>query len=140
MNKHPSSTPTKVQQPATSHRRTPQTHAVHKEKPPVKAAPAMYGAGASPQPATAALALNSVRIGYFQPDAHEVYVAGSFNGWDPRETPLQRDSFGDWSIELSLPPGDHRYRLIVDGEWRDDPSAQRMEPNPYGGYDMVIVV
>ena len=88
----------------------------------------------------AALDLYTVRIGYFQPDAHEVFVAGSFNDWDRRETPLQRDSFGDWSIELSLPPGEHRYRLIVDGNWRDDPSAPRMEANSFGGFDAVIVV
>ena len=140
MKKHPSSTRTKDQHSATSHRRPPQTHPVHKESPPAKGAPAAPGDGAGPQSATPALALNSVRIGYFKPEALAVYLAGSFNGWDPRETPLQRDSLGDWSIELSLPSGEHRYRLIVDGEWRDDPSAQRMEPNPYGGYDMVIVV
>jgi hypothetical protein len=47
---------------------------------------------------------------------------------------------GDWSVDLSLPPGEHRYRLIVDGEWRDDPSAQRLEANPFGGFDAVIAV
>ncbi len=88
----------------------------------------------------AALDLHTVRIGYFLPEAHEVCIAGSFNAWEARETPLTRDSLGDWSIELSLPPGEHRYRLLVDGEWRDDPSAQRMEANPFGSYDAVIVV
>lgn len=100
--------------------------------------------GASPAPEaaepSAALHPRNVRIGYFNPEAREVCVAGSFNEWDPRETPLQRDSLGDWSVEISLPPGEHRYRLIVDGEWCDDPTAQRMEPNPYGSFDAVIVV
>ncbi|MBI5691088.1 MAG: glycogen-binding domain-containing protein [Verrucomicrobia bacterium] len=102
------------------------------------------GVPAAPAPmvpvATAALHPHPVRIGYFNPDAREVFVAGTFNDWDPRETPLARDSFGDWAIELSLPPGEHRYRLIVDGEWRDDPSSQRVEANPFGGYDAVIFV
>ena len=140
MNKHPSSTPAKNQQPAPSPRRTPQTHSVHKEKSPARPVLSAPEFGAGPQTATAALTLAPVRIGYFRPEAREVYLAGSFNGWDPREIPLQRDSFGDWSVELSLPPGEHRYRLLVDGEWRDDPSAQRLEPNPFGGFDAVLVV
>ena len=90
--------------------------------------------------APAAVRPPPVRIGYFQPEAKEVFVAGSFNKWNIRATPLARDSLGDWSIELSLPPGEHRYRLIVDGEWRDDPSAQRVEANPYGGFDAVVFV
>ncbi len=94
----------------------------------------------APVAATAALDLHTVRIGIFQPEAREVYVAGTFNDWDTRETPLRRDSLGDWSIELSLPPGEHRYRLIIDGQWTDDPSAQRMEANPFGGFDAVILV
>lgn len=96
------------------------------------------GAPASALPLT--LDLYPIRIGYFKPEAREVYLAGSFNGWDSRATPLVRDAFGDWSIELSLPSGEHRYRLLVDGVWQDDPSAQRMEANPFGSYDAVIVV
>lgn len=137
MNKHPSSTLTREHHSAPSPRRAHQGHSVPKEKSPT---PAARGSGAGPRAATAALALNTVRIGYFQPEAREVYLAGTFNDWDPRETPMQRDSLGDWSIELSLPPGEHRYRLVVDGEWRDDPSAQRMEPNPFGTFDAVVVV
>jgi 1,4-alpha-glucan branching enzyme len=78
-----------------------------------------------------------VRFGYFKP---EVHVVGSFNGWDPRATPLQRDAVGDWSIELELPVGEHRYRFCVDGEWHDDPAAQQTALNPFGGFDAVMVV
>jgi 1,4-alpha-glucan branching enzyme len=70
----------------------------------------------------------------------EVFAVGSFNGWNPRATPLQRDSFGDWSVTLQLPPEEYRYRLIADGEWRDDPLAQRTATIPFGGFDAVIVV
>jgi 1,4-alpha-glucan branching enzyme len=84
--------------------------------------------------------MREVRFGYFQPDAHEVFVVGSFNGWNPRATPLQRDSLGDWSVRLRLPPGEYHYRLMADGEWRDDPSAQQTAMNPFGGFDAVIVV
>jgi 1,4-alpha-glucan branching enzyme len=81
-----------------------------------------------------------VRIGCFQPEAHAVFVAGSFNEWDPRATPLTRDSVGAWSVELALPRGEHRYRLVVDGQWCDDPNAQRLVPNPFGGFDAAIFV
>ena len=94
----------------------------------------------SPVVPSAALNRQTVRIGLFRPEAREVCVAGTFNGWEPRETPLKRDSLGDWSVELSLPPGEHRYRLLADGQWIDDPSAQRMAPNPFGGFDAVIFV
>ena len=81
-----------------------------------------------------------VRFGYFKPEAREVFLVGSFNGWDSRITPLRRDSFGDWSIEMELPTGEHRYRFVVDGEWRDDPAAQQTAQNPYGGFDAIMVV
>lgn len=84
--------------------------------------------------------LRHVRFGYFQADAREVFLVGSFNGWNPRATPMQRDALGDWSVELNLPPGEYRYRLIVDGQWKDDPSAQQTAMNPYGGFDAVIVL
>ena len=84
--------------------------------------------------------LQPVRFGYFNSEAHEVFVAGSFNNWNPRATPMKRDTFGDWSVEVQLPPGEYHYRLLVDGEWRDDPSAQLTAMNSYGGFDAVVIV
>ena len=84
--------------------------------------------------------LQRVRFGYFHPDAKKVFVAGSFNNWNPRATPMKRDSVGDWSVEVRLPPGEHHYRFLVDDEWRDDPSAQLTAMNCYGGFDAVVVV
>ena len=84
--------------------------------------------------------LQPIRFGYFNPDAKEVFLAGSFNDWDLSATPLTRDALGDWSVELQLPRGEYRYRLLVDGEWRDHPSAQQTVVNPYGGFDAVIMV
>ena len=95
----------------------------------------------SPAPGIAVPAeLRPVRFGYFHPDAHEVFLVGSFNGWNPRATPLKRDALGDWSVELVLPSGEYRYRLLVDGEWRDDPSAQQTAMNPFGGFDAIVSV
>jgi hypothetical protein len=138
MNQRTSSPPRNDHHSAASQRRSQPAHHALKERHPAR--PGTSGPDPAAAPHTAALDLHTVRIGYFRPDAHEVFVAGSFNEWDRRGTPLKRDSFGDWSVELLLPPGEHRYRLVVDGEWRDDPSAQRMDINPFGGFDAVIEV
>lgn len=106
---------------------------------PLKLSPATLGL----LEATHAAGLGSprrVRFGYFNPEAREVHVVGSFNGWDPRATALLRDSLGDWAVEIDLPPGEYRYRFFVDGYWRDDPSAAQTVLNPFGGFDAVMVV
>ena len=81
-----------------------------------------------------------VRFGCFQPDAQEVSVEGSFNNWNPRATAMKRDPRGDWSVEVQLPPGEYRYRFLVDGEWRDDPAALFTAMNSYGSFDAVVIV
>ena len=32
------------------------------------------------------------------------------------------------------------YRYVVDGRWENDPSNAAAEPNPYGGYDSILVM
>jgi len=87
-----------------------------------------------------ALDLETVRIGYFNPDAVAVYVAGTFNNWETNTLAMERDRTGNWSVELSLPPGEYRYRLVVDSEWRDHPGAARLVPSLCDGNDAVITV
>jgi 1,4-alpha-glucan branching enzyme len=38
--------------------------------------------------------LKSVEIGCVAPDAQEVFVGGTFNGWDPRQTPMRKTAHG----------------------------------------------
>ena len=77
---------------------------------------------------------------YFNPDAREVLVAGSFNGWQPKATPMSKQREGRWSAEILLPPGQYEYRFVVDGQWRDDPLAARFVANSYGGLNCVVEV
>lgn len=72
--------------------------------------------------------------------AREVVITGDFSGWAPDRFPMRRDPDGVWRTRLHLRPGEHQYRLRVDGEWRDDPQAVRRIPNPYGGMNAVLVV
>ena len=71
----------------------------------------------------------TVRFVLAAPDAHAVSVAGSFNQWDPRATPLVRSGpRGTWTATLKLPAGQHQYVFVVDGvRWVPDPSAPAVD-------------
>ena len=75
------------------------------------------------------------------PRAKSVQVAGDFNNWQPAATTMNRvgDS-GVWQIKMKLPHGTYRYRLVVDGQWQQDPYNERTELNPYGEYNSIIDV
>jgi len=78
-------------------------------------------------------------LGLYAPDAQAVFVAGSFNGWQPSAMPLRKQTDGRWIIELTLEPGRHEYRFIVDGQWTDDPLSSAFVSNPFGGLNYVLV-
>jgi len=88
---------------------------------------------ASPQPTGVALEL-------VEPAARQVFVAGSFNGWKPENTPLAPLGNGRWKGDLRLGPGRHEYLFVVDGQWRPDPNARESVANPFGGRNSVITV
>ncbi len=78
---------------------------------------------------------------YFDPDAQEVRVAGDFNGWTPSDQyALRRSDCGKWSLSLHLKAGKYRYKFVVDGEWRDDPSNPRREFGSSGQTNPVLEV
>ena len=75
------------------------------------------------------------------PRADSVQVAGDFNNWLPGKTPMQKvgDS-GVWQTKIKLPEGKYRYRLVVDGQWQQDPYNELTELNPFGGFNSVVEV
>jgi len=75
------------------------------------------------------------------PRASNVQVAGDFNDWQPTKTQMQKvGESGVWQTEMKLPPGRYRYRLVVDGQWQQDPYNEQTELNPFGGYNSVVEV
>jgi hypothetical protein len=78
-------------------------------------------------------------LGLHAPDAQEVFVAGSFNGWQGSAMPLQKQDGGHWVVELALAPGRYEYRFLVDGRWTDDPMAPAYVSNPFGGRNCVLL-
>lgn len=75
------------------------------------------------------------------PRAHTVQIAGDFNNWKPEDAPMQKvgDS-GVWQTQMKLPAGRYRYRLVVDGQWQQDPYNELTELNPFGGFNSVLEI
>ena len=75
------------------------------------------------------------------PRANSVHLAGDFNNWQPSASPMQRiGDTGVWQTKLKLSQGMYRYRLVVDGQWQQDPYNERTEVNPYGEYNSVVEI
>lgn len=75
------------------------------------------------------------------PRAKSVQIAGDFNNWQPQATMMEKigDS-GIWQTKIKLPFGKHRYRLVVDGQWQQDPYNKITEMNPFGEHNSVVEI
>lgn len=85
-------------------------------------------------------AKQKVTFSYVAPNAQSVLVAGDFTGWQEAPLPLKKDKKGLWKKTVALAPGRHEYRMLVDGEWCDDPSCTQRQPNQFGAMNCVCVV
>lgn len=81
-----------------------------------------------------------VTFTYTAPQAKSVLLAGDFTGWQQAPLGLKREKGGVWKKTVSLPAGKYEYRLLVDGEWRDDPQCPNRHPNQFGGTNCVCIV
>jgi hypothetical protein len=71
--------------------------------------------------------------------AHKVAVAGDFNAWNPESTPLlDSDGHGSFVGSVRLPPGNHEYMFVVDGQWVTDPAATERRPDGFGRDNAVL--
>jgi len=75
------------------------------------------------------------------PRAQSVQIAGDFNNWQPEQHIMEKvgDS-GVWQTQMKLNPGRYRYRLVVDGQWQQDPYNESTEMNPFGGFNSVVEI
>lgn len=81
-----------------------------------------------------------VTFSLHRPQAQRVLLGGSFNQWSTESTPLQLLGDGRWETRLTLPPGRHEYKFLVDGEWVADPSATVQASNEYGTVNSILEV
>lgn len=76
----------------------------------------------------------------FAPLAKSVYLAGTFNDWNPHNYQLKTAAHGEWSLQLQLRPGRYEYRFLVDGRWQPDPLAPQRVSYRFAGESSVLVV
>lgn len=81
--------------------------------------------------------LKPVKISCFAPEAQEVSIGGTFNGWDPSKTPMSKSADGTWRATLRLPTGSHEYKFVVDGKWVCEPGVDESDPTLIGSPDYV---
>jgi len=84
---------------------------------------------------------NAVVFVTLYPRAESVQIVGDFNNWQPSKTVMEKvGKSGVWQTKLNLPAGKYRYRLVVDGQWQQDPYNEQTELNPFGGFNSVVEV
>lgn len=70
-------------------------------------------------------------------NAKEVYVTGSFNGWDPRGLRMFKTNYG-WVFPMYLREGTHAYKFLVDGVWMTDPLNKMVVADGAGHFNSLI--
>jgi 1,4-alpha-glucan branching enzyme len=86
------------------------------------------------------IAKQKATFSFVAPEAHSVQLAGDFTGWQQSPVHLKKLKGGLWKTTVSLLPGHYEYRLLVDGEWRDDPECKVRRANQFGGENCICVV
>jgi hypothetical protein len=80
------------------------------------------------------------RFVLFEPAANQVELAGSFTEW--QRVPMRRagDS-GYWEVNIQVPPGEHRFAYILDGNRQmADPTLSASEKDDFGGQNSILSV
>jgi hypothetical protein len=71
--------------------------------------------------------------------AKNVYLAGSFNQWRPRDLAMQRTD-GGWVLPLYLSEGTHTYKFVADGRWVADSRNPNQLPDGEGGVNSYLAL
>ena len=78
---------------------------------------------------------------YHDDSAKVVAVAADFNDWNPARTVLLRNPSGLWQTKITPPPGEYRYKYVVNQtEWIEDPANLMKVPDEYGGLNSVLSI
>lgn len=80
------------------------------------------------------------RFVIYNASAHQVELTGSFTGWQRLLMKPIKNS-GYWEISLKVPPGEHRFAYIVDGDRKiADPTLPASEMDDFGGRNSILTV
>jgi 1,4-alpha-glucan branching enzyme len=96
---------------------------------------------AAPKAAPATPKAKRVTFNIHAETGSQVFLAGDFNKWDPTATPLtEKKGTGDFSVGLSLLPGNYEYKFVINGTWCADPSCPDWVKNSVGTLNSVCKV
>jgi hypothetical protein len=85
--------------------------------------------------------LQEIVITYYNPEAREVSVIGSFNNWEVGATQMKRAGKGNWTARIALRAGKYPYKLVVNRKMKiADPANNVTEPDGFGGFNSVLQV
>ncbi len=71
--------------------------------------------------------------------AQQMFLAGTFNGWNASASPMRRTASGQWRLRLELGDGAHHYKFVADGErWYSDPENADSVDDQHGGRNSVL--
>lgn len=88
-------------------------------------------------------ALYKVEFSY-RPDkegVNDVYLAGSFNGWNQKANQMEMNEEGVYETTLLLKGGEYQYKFVVNGmDWVTDLSASRFADDGFGGQNSTLDV
>jgi serine protease AprX len=79
---------------------------------------------------------------YYDPEAREVAVIGSFNDWQSKDCEMVQIRPGLWEAILDAPPpGTHRYKFLIDrSSWTHDPENPLRIEDGFGGFNSLITI
>jgi cyclomaltodextrinase len=109
------------------------------------AAPATAPAAPAAASASKQAAAGDVRVTFLfevgKGQTSQVFVAGSFNGWDPTADKMNDDDGdGVYVLVKDLAPGRYEYKFVENGNWLTDENASDFTDDGFGGRNSVLTV
>ena len=81
-----------------------------------------------------------VNLVYEGAPGKKVFVAGSFNNWQPDKELTDRNKTGFYQCQMRLFPGEYQYKFVVDGNWCLDAENPNFVPNDFGTLNSLLIV
>ncbi len=108
---------------------------------PKKAVPPPVKKAATPKPGGGKTARRRVVFQVAAEPGSEVYVAGSFNGWEPDKYRMKdKTGRGNFERQIYTTPGPLEYKFVINGEWVIDARCPSWVPNTMGSLNSVIEI
>ena len=76
----------------------------------------------------------------FEGEVESVYLAGSFNDWQPAAYKMNGPNEDDiYTLKYNLRPGEYQYKFVINGEhWFHDPTNELTTADGHGGQNSII--